>query len=134
MISRRDYASIVEGIRRVFSRSELRYEVLKDALSKKKGPRGGKQYTCAKCRKSFGLRQIEVDHINPVVPLTKTIHEMRIATIVNRRFCSKKNLQVLCKECHKAKTKKETAIRAKNRRVKKKKLEYINKAGKDGRS
>lgn len=121
-ISRKDYASIVEATRRAFSRSELRYSVLQDALSKKKGPRGGKQYVCKKCGKSFGLRQIEVDHIKPVVPLNKTIHDMRISTIVNRRFCDKKNLQVLCKECHKVKTRKEASARTRYR-MKRKRME-----------
>ena len=77
----------------------------------KKGPRGGKQYKCKKCKKAFANKDVQVDHIKPVVPTNTTLQDMDYNKIVSRIFCPPKNLQVLCKTCHKAKTKEERAER-----------------------
>jgi len=101
--------NLIKGaIRRLFSRSPVIKEVRAKALHPtKKGVRGGKQYICSECKKTFGMGDINVDHIEPVIPLDKTINDMDYNEIVERIFCDISNLQVMCKPCHKDKTKQE---------------------------
>jgi len=103
------------------ARSPIVREVREKAVHEsKKGPRGGKQYTCKKCKKTFAGNKIQVDHIRPAIPLNKTIHDMSYDAIVAGIFCKKSNLQVLCIECHKIKSKEERAKRKKYKDDKKK--------------
>ena len=73
------------------------------------GVRGGAKYRCAECAKSFGSKEVQVDHIQPVVPLDREIKDWN--EYMSRLFCSSDNLQVLCKPCHKDKCNEETKIR-----------------------
>jgi 5-methylcytosine-specific restriction endonuclease McrA len=73
----------------------------------KKGPRGGKQYICSKCKKTFGAKDISVDHRIPVVRLSSSLQEMSYDQMVEQIFCNEVNLEVLCIECHKTKTARE---------------------------
>jgi 5-methylcytosine-specific restriction endonuclease McrA len=57
-------------------------------------------YTCAACKKDYPLKNVQVDHIKPVVPKNFTTWDDFIA----RLYCEAKWLQVLCKPCHKTKT------------------------------
>jgi len=110
----KDYALLISNIRRAFSRSQLHRQALNNAISKKKGPRGGRQYDCNVCGEAFGRRQVDVDHIKPVVPFNRRAYDMKLDTYVRRLWCHIRNLQVLCKECHK----KKTAIEKSKRRKK----------------
>lgn len=60
-----------------------------------------KHYRCAKCDGFFPAKAIQVDHKDPIIPLTgfTTWDE-----VIDRMFCEKENLQVLCVDCHKIKT------------------------------
>lgn len=80
-----------------------------------KGPRGGKQYTCNKCKKVFSSNKVHVDHIDPVVPVDTAALSMSWDTIISRLYCSLSNLQVLCVNCHKAKSRREAAERKNHR-------------------
>ena len=66
-----------------------------------KGIRGGKLYICNKCGLTFPLKEIDVDHIEPVVPVDRPIKDWN--EYIERLFCDSTNLQVLCKRCHLAK-------------------------------
>lgn len=82
-----------------------KWEVLKNArigkkLNKKTG-RKALHYRCAVCGKEFVQSRVQVDHILPIGSC-KTWDEF-----IEKLFCEKDNLQVLCKSCHKRKTKKE---------------------------
>jgi len=59
-----------------------------------------KHYECAECHNQFPAKEVAVDHIDPVVPVTgfTTWDE-----VIERMFVEKDGLQVLCKACHKAK-------------------------------
>lgn len=72
-------------------------------LNKKSG-RKAKHYKCAMCGKAFPQNQVQVDHISPVVPASGFTTWDKF---IERLFCEKDNLQVLCKACHKKKTKKD---------------------------
>lgn len=117
--------TVVKGsLRRAFARWPPSIEIREDAIHPTiKGPRGGKQYTCACCGKTFGITKIAVDHISSVIPLDKTIDDLSWDEIVARMFCDKSNLQVLCKDvCHKKKTAEERKERKKYKILKQKGL------------
>ena len=111
-----DKPLIKGALRRLMARSPAVKRVLQKAVHPtKKGPRGGKQFICAKCKETYGQKDINVDHKRPVIPVSKTLEDMDYNEIVQRIFCKESNLQVLCRDCHKEKTKDE-----RNRRKRKK--------------
>lgn len=117
--------TIVKGsLRKAFARWPVAGEVREEAIHPTiKGPRGGKQYICSDCKNTFGITKIAVDHIDTVIPLDKTIEDMTLDEVVERMFCEKSNLQVLCKEiCHKKKTAEERKERKRIRELKQKDL------------
>jgi 5-methylcytosine-specific restriction endonuclease McrA len=79
-------------------------KVLKDGSVSKKPD---VYYRCAMCLGEFKQKDVQVDHIVPVVPIERTLQEMSYDEIVDRIFCGLDNLQVLCKSCHDIKTKNE---------------------------
>lgn len=126
-------SQIRSAIRRAFSRSPVVQEVIdttrkeydqykKDGtLAKKKAVR----YTCYACGREFMRKHIAVDHINPVIPLDEAFTTWD--KFVERLFCDKSNLQVLCSyklkekhnfhnepSCHYKKTQQEKDIRKSN--------------------
>jgi len=110
--------NLIKGaIRRLFARSPQKYECLNKAIHPTiKGPRGGKQYICSTCKKTFSANKVQVDHIDPVIPVNKTINDLDYNMIVARIFCNIKNLQVICTECHKIKTKEERKQRKQHKK------------------
>lgn len=102
----------MSAIKRTFSRSPAHREALNNAkCPRKKGPRGGARYRCATCKKDYGIRGVSVDHIIPVVPIGQLSKEMSWDSLVSNIFCDVENLQVLCSDCHKVKSKEENAER-----------------------
>ena len=57
------------------------------------------------CKEEFTSKDVEVDHINPVVSIQDGFIDWN--EFIKRLYCGKENLQVLCKPCHKIKTKNE---------------------------
>lgn len=113
--------SIIKGaLRRVFARSPMIHSVLADSVHPTaKGPKGGKQYICTVCKQTFAGNKVAVDHISPVVPVNKTVQDLDYNEMVERIFCGKQNLQVVCESCHKAKTKEERELRTKFKQIRK---------------
>lgn len=74
-----------------------------------KSGRLAKHYKCACCSGSFPAKDVQVDHIAPIIdPLTGfTTWD----DVVNNMFCEKENLQILCTECHKTKTAQERTLK-----------------------
>lgn len=106
---------LIKGaIRRVFSRSELRREVI--ALSRidytdPERPRVTKWSRCSECLKPIPTYLLECDHIEPLVPLDKKLEDMTWDEVVERAWCDIANLRPVCKPCHKLKSKLENAER-----------------------
>ena len=78
------------------------------AVGKKINKKTGKlamHFMCAVCRKEHTSKDVQVDHIEPVVNPTTGFVSWDV--YIDRMFCEKGNLQVLCTSCHKAKTKEE---------------------------
>lgn len=109
-ISARERGLIKGGLRRVFSRSDLRREALLSAKvthSDPKRPRVKTWYACAECKKPYPQHQLQLDHKIPIVPIDSTLEDMNWDTLINNLWCSADNLQILCLTCHKKKCKTE---------------------------
>lgn len=108
---------IKSALRTASVRWPPRYETLSEAFAGSKiNPESGrmaKHYKCASCKKEFPAKNIEVNHIEPVVPIEGfTTWD----DIIERMFCEKEGLEALCKECHKERTKEENAKRKEYRK------------------
>jgi len=104
-------AAIRGAIRRIFSRSPVKIEVLKKVRREvprynKDGSRGKRdavQYLCNVCKTYVGSTKCDVDHIVPVIEVNEEGF-VDWNTFVERLFCGPKNLQVICDPCHDKKT------------------------------
>ena len=98
---------ITSTIRGGFRRYPPKYEVLKEALLGKqvniKTGRLAAHYTCNECKLNYPAKEVQVDHIEPVVSPKEGF--ISWDKFIERLFCDKENLQVLCLTCHKSKTK-----------------------------
>jgi len=100
---------ITSLLRAGFRKYPAKYETLNAAKrGKKVNPASGRMaehYECNKCKKHFPLRDVQVDHILPVVCPKEGFQGWEV--YISRLFCAAKNLQCLCTTCHNAKSKKE---------------------------
>ena len=89
-----------------------KYTTLNNAKTEKKvnvkTGRLAQHYRCAKCKEEFTSKDIEVDHIKPVIDPKKGF--VSWDEYIDRLFCDEKNMQALCKGCHLVKTKKEKEV------------------------
>lgn len=107
------FESFVKSVLRAGSRKwPPKYKVLNEAKRGKqinqKSGRLAEHFECAECHHLFPGSDIVVDHIIPVV-LTTGWDSWD--NVINRLYCNSENLQAVCKECHKVKTKKENEER-----------------------
>lgn len=106
---------ITSVLRGGYRRWPPKYETLKEAQVGKKvnerTKRTAMHYKCKKCSGEFPATGVQVDHIKPIVEPTKGFESWD--KFIERLYCSKDNLQVLCKSCHNKKTLKETKQRSK---------------------
>lgn len=102
-------AFIVSVLRSGTRRWPPKYETLNESKTEKKintaTGRMAQHYKCRKCKKDFPAKLVQVDHIQPVVTPGEGFVDWN--TFVERLFCDKDNLQVLCTACHDKKTQKE---------------------------
>lgn len=66
------------------------------------------EYQCNHCKKWYPDKEVQVDHIEPVVATTGFVD---YNTYIERLFVEEEGYQVLCLECHKTKSKKENELR-----------------------
>jgi 5-methylcytosine-specific restriction endonuclease McrA len=96
---------ITTALRRASSRWPPKYETIADAFVKKmvdkKTKRESKHFRCASCTDLFPIKKIQVDHIIPIGKCASWDE------FIEKLFCEKDNLQVLCIPCHKIKSKKD---------------------------
>ena len=102
-------AFVVGALRSATRRYPPRNAALQNAyvdkrISKRSG-RLAKHYKCAKCRKLFTSTDVQIDHIDPVVDPQQGFVSWDV--YIARMYCEEDNFQVLCKPCHKVKTKEE---------------------------
>jgi 5-methylcytosine-specific restriction endonuclease McrA len=118
---------------RSFIRSQLRAATMRwgpiaSCLKNSRRERGF--YLCAGCGETVPattkingrrVKNVHVDHINPIVD--PKIGFVSYDVLIERMFCEADNLQVLCSNCHDAKTDLEKA-EAKARRLKEKEEDF----------
>lgn len=109
----RFHSFVVSALRGALRRWPPKYKVLKNAATERLiNPKSGKlamHYRCADCGNHFPAKEVQVDHIKPVVDPKKGFINWDI--FIERLYCEIKNLQVLCKPCHKTKSAKERVKR-----------------------
>lgn len=107
------YRSFIKSaLRGASQRWPPKYKTLSDALVGKKinekTGRMANHFKCNSCNKEFPQKDVEVNHKLPVVPVEGfTTWDV----VIERMFCEKEGLEVLCKPCHKQVTKQENEQR-----------------------
>ena len=106
---------IVSALRAMFRKYPVKYDTLNAAYAGQrvnpKTNREGKHYTCASCEGVFPAKEVQVDHIHPVVdPQTGWVSW---DVFIDRLLCEGDGLQVLCSACHDLKTAEERKQRKK---------------------
>jgi len=113
-ITQKERGLLKGALRRVFSRSELRKAAL-DRVSitfnHPDRPRVTKWGFCERCGVIDASYKLEVDHLNPVIPLYSSLSETTLDELADRIWCEIEQLNVLCESCHKEKTSAEAALR-----------------------
>lgn len=114
---------LIKGaIRRAFSRSELRKEVLEAGIVEHSDPTRPRVKTwvrCNICGKPEAKSNVEVDHILPVIPLDSSLEDMTWDELVDRVWCERIHLQIACHLCHDEKTRQEQKARRQFKKDKK---------------
>lgn len=67
------------------------------------------KYECAMCKELFNNKEIQIDHINPVIDIIKGFTTWD--DYIDRLFCDIDGLAALCKTCHAAKSASEVQMR-----------------------
>lgn len=121
-ITKKERGLIKGGIRRAFSRSELRKQALEKALVKEYQDPNRKRVTrwgkCADCGKIEAAYKLSIDHKEPAVPVDSSFEDMSLDDLVDRMWCNEDLLQALCDDCHDKKTKAENKERRLNKKLK----------------
>lgn len=97
---------IISLLRRGTMRYPPRNDALREAKTEKRinvaTGRLAQHYKCAGCGGEFSLKNVCVDHIEPVIKPGQGFVSWDV--YIERMFCTKENLQVLCSKCHDVKT------------------------------
>ncbi len=107
---------LIKGaIRRVFGRSDLRRQIIQNNIIPNRHDAKRKQVKfwvkCQDCGEFEAKSNVQVDHVEPVVPINSSFENMTLDDLVNRMWCHESKLQLLCKPCHTVKTKSENKER-----------------------
>jgi len=102
MLDKKTKNYIISALRRINKWDKRRHQVLRNNKLERNC------YLCSKCKELFGHKDVALDHIEPVVPITGfTTWD----SFIERLFCDESGYQVLCKVCHKVKTQSENSDR-----------------------
>jgi 5-methylcytosine-specific restriction endonuclease McrA len=108
----RFHSFVKSGLRSLSQKWPPKYRVLGKAYAGTSiNPSSGrlaKRYECASCKNTFTSKDVEVNHIEPVVPISGFDSW---DNIIERLFCEESGLEVVCKPCHKVITKQENISR-----------------------
>lgn len=113
------FNSVLRALQRAWSRSPANKMCREAAVHPTlKGPRGGKRYVCADCGKDFATKGMDVDHIDPTIPIGTPAKSMSWDQIIERLDFegTSGNHQCICKPCHRKKSKGETKERKEARK------------------
>lgn len=112
----RYFSFIKSGLRSASQRWPPKYKVLSGAfVGSRINPKSGriaKHYKCNSCQDAYPAKDVEVNHIIPVIPVTGFDSW---DGVIKRLFCEEQGLEVLCKPCHKKITQQENEERKLNK-------------------
>src|SRR5690348_2314832 len=91
---------LVSAARRIW-RWDKNRKAVNDESEKKAGKKGFR--FCSSCQKRFNYKKVHVDHVIPVGPAPKGFEGWDL--YYSKLFTARNNLQSLCVDCHKKKTK-----------------------------
>ena len=91
----------------VLRRASYKWPARSEALASARIERG--LYKCNMCNGSFRRKEVELDHIIPVINVKYGFTTWD--EYINRLFCEASNYQVICSLCHVAKTTTENNMR-----------------------
>lgn len=123
-ITPKDRNAIKGALRRAFARSELHRKIIARTIVptesvplevRSKRPRVKTWCICPKCSGYCAKSDLDVDHMDPLVPVTSSLADMTVDELVSRLWCSEKTLQAICGTCHDEKTAAENKIRKEER-------------------
>lgn len=77
-------------------------------------------YKCSNCEQIFKSKEVQIDHVEPVVPLKVTEEGQTWDSYITRMFCEVSGYQILCTTCHTMKSAVEVQTRKQNRQLLKK--------------
>lgn len=100
---------LTHKLRRISYQWAPRREAIKNARTE----RG--VYKCAKCEGSFGPKEIQLDHIVPIVDPHLGFQNWE--DFISKLFCDADGFQVLCRTCHSYKTGLENEVRRQTKRA-----------------
>jgi 5-methylcytosine-specific restriction endonuclease McrA len=107
---------ITSTLRAGARRWQPKYDTLNASKTEKKiNPKTGRlaqHHRCGLCGNEFTSKDMEVDHIKPVVDPKKGFQSWDV--FIDRLFCEADNLQAICKPCHLLKTNAEKKEKKKN--------------------
>ena len=72
-------------------------------------------YRCKLCDYVFPRKLVSADHVRPVIDPARGFVDWN--EYITRLFCSESGFQIVCKECHDEKTKREGKVRTRVRRL-----------------
>lgn len=105
----RQRSFITSTLRGGLRRWPPKWDCLKEAFTSKKinskTGRLASHYRCNGCKEEYTSKDIQIDHINPVVCPKEGF--ISWDEFIKRLYCPKENLQALCRACHLVKTKEE---------------------------
>jgi 5-methylcytosine-specific restriction endonuclease McrA len=93
------WSKIVSALRKTWQYYPSRKIALLQVRRVVTGQRHRFEYPCALCSEWFKEKEVQVDHIIPAGSIRTDAQGY-----LDRMFCEPKDLQVLCKPCHKLKT------------------------------
>lgn len=102
----RFWGFIRSSLRSASNKYPPKYQAKNDAKRDYKGDnkRQKYEYQCSACKNWFPAKMVEVDHI---IPAGRLSSYEDLPGFVERLFCAKEGLRVVCKPCHKEITNKE---------------------------
>ena len=101
-LSKEQKTFAINALRRGAYRWWGRYEARKSSW------RSRGKYECASCNKLFGPKQIQMDHIKPVIPLEGYDS---LDGVASRMLVEEEGWQTLCIPCHRIKSNEENKKR-----------------------
>jgi hypothetical protein len=112
---KKEQSKFVNFIKNTLRRASYRWPGRNEALVAARKSRG--LYQCAICKvDSFKRQEVNLDHIEPVVPIESSWHQEDGSPdwniFIKRLFVGQEGFQVICLNCHDAKTQIEDEMRA----------------------